>query len=97
MLLGDGAKNLDDFRFAHVGRHGGLGMRVEVLLVHELLELGHLVQLNANGLLLMLELGHEALLVDTLRGQKALITGLGLDTELVLVVAHQCLNVVLAD
>ena len=53
VLIGSGAENLDHFRFTHMTPCSLLGQVVEICLVHELLVLGHLVQLNANCLLLV--------------------------------------------
>ena len=69
MLEGGGAQNLHDLWLLHVRRHCLLGQLDEVLFVHKLLELGHFVQLDTNGLFLMLVLLSEDILIDALRLQ----------------------------
>ena len=66
VLIGSGAENLDHFRFTHMTPCSLLGQVVEICLVHELLVLGHLVQLNANGFLLVPMLTDKDVLVDSL-------------------------------
>ena len=66
VLIRGSAQNLDHFRLAHVRPRRLLRQIVEVCLVHELLILGHLVELNANGFLLVPMLTDKDVLVDSL-------------------------------
>ena len=66
VLIGSGAENLDHFRLTHMTPCSLLGQVVEIRLVHELLVLGHLVQLDADSFLLVGMLTNKYVLVDAL-------------------------------
>ena len=66
MLIGSGSQNLDHFRLTHMSPCSLLGQLVEICLVHELLILGHLVQLDADSFLLVGVHADKYVLVDAL-------------------------------
>ena len=71
---GDEPQDLTALRLGHVGAHGFLLQFLEGLDVHELLEFLHLVQLDANRLLLVLVLGDEDVSINALSLQQLLVT-----------------------
>ena len=66
VLIGNGTENLDHFRFTNMTLCSLLGQVFKICLVHELLVLGHLVQLDADSFLLVAMLADKYVLVDAL-------------------------------
>ena len=66
VFYSNGAHDLDHFWFIQVCAHGLLLQVLEILHVHKLLELIHLIKLDPNGLLLELVLGFQDVLVEAL-------------------------------
>ena len=62
----NGAHDLDHFWLIQVCAHGLLLQVLEILHIHKLLELIHLIKLDSNGLLLELVLGFQDVLVEAL-------------------------------
>ena len=62
----NGAHYLDHFWLIQMSAHGLLLQVLEILHVHKLLELIHLIKLDPNGLLLKFVLGFQDVLVEAL-------------------------------
>ena len=75
--------------------HGLLLEVLEILHVHKLLELIHLIKLDPNGLLLELVLGFQDVLVEALGLQELLIAVFRLGAQLMLIIKNEGLYIVL--
>ena len=76
---------------------GSLGQIREKLLIHKLLELVHLVQLNSDGLLLVFVLLYQDVIVQFPSIKQLLVAYLWLDSQLILIIQLEQFDIVLGD